>query len=249
MPDLQPIKRSFATIADDLATWMETIEMLELQIAAAPISDERSIMCEERDELKAGVDRLAGELATKADGVVAVLKRFKAEAHLIADEEMRLTARRLRLEKTREWLEAYVIDTLDRFNTPFLKTPTATIRIQNNGGVAPLQTDNLALAKQWFDVTVKMPVDLYMTIGPRLTLSEISQIKQTNLEPANQRIRTALAERCESCAGAGKVKVSSGADAGGEIPCEDACWDCEGTGTRHIQGAKLERRGRHLRIS
>ena len=42
MPDLQPIKRSFATIADDLATWMETIEMLELQIAAAPISDERA---------------------------------------------------------------------------------------------------------------------------------------------------------------------------------------------------------------
>jgi len=225
--------------------------MLELQIAQAPLSDERDVMIDQRAELQAGCDRLAGELAKKADSVVGVLKRFKADEAAIADEEMRLTARRQRLERTREWLQDYVIRVMDGLGTDFMRTPTATIKIQKNGGIAPLSTSRDALSSEWLDVEVRMPMRALQAICDHLSehgtmVKVLTLIKQTAVEPANQRIRAALAERCEICAGAGKVlaviRVSQGPE---ETPCEA----CEGTGSRQIKGAKLEARGRHLRIS
>lgn len=248
MSEVQQPKRSFYQIADDLATWCETIDMIDAQLEQLALKGDPLLetpgLQRDRRSLASEVDKLAGELAGKADAVVAVLQRFKTETQLIAAEEMRLSMRHARLEKTRLFLEDYVMRALDNLGTPFIKTPTASIRIQGNGGLAPLTTDAAVLPLEYWDVTLKMPRSLAAKIfsGDGVSITEQSSIRQVTAEPANSRIRTALAARCETCAGSGQHQ-GPGDEIGRDCP------DCGGKGTAKVQGAKLEPRGRHLRLS
>ena len=184
---LIPADRRLFEIADDLCTYMETLEMVKEDATHDP---------EQVKELQAQIDRLGSELVKKAENIAGVLRRIKNECELIAAEEMRLTARRIAFEKAAKWLKSYTMSVMREKGMPYLKTPTVTLAIQGNGGIQPLVIDG-EVPPEFKDITVKMPMIVFTVICRELEdglYSDVRRdIKQVALEPSQARIREALA--------------------------------------------------------
>ena len=229
---LIPTDRRLFEIADDLCTYMETLEMVQADATHDP---------EQIKELRAQIDRLGSELVKKADNIAGVLRRIKNECKQIAAEEMRLTARRIAFENSAKWLKSITMSTMRENGWTYMKSPTVTLSIQGNGGIQPLVIDG-EVPPEFKDITVKMPLALFEIICNEWEETSIEvrgQIKQVALEPSQARIREALARPCPACEGKGMLTEFSSC-----FPCET----CKGTGKNQVPGAHLGERGERLVI-
>lgn len=134
-----------------------------------------------------------------------------------------------------------------------LETATNRLRIQKNGGLAPLDANIELLDDEYVDVTVTMTAAVWhealRIVGE--TKAGIPTLRVA-FEPDNARIRAALAQRvpCPECKGAGN-RESTAMDEGGHITQEwTTCQHCEGNGNIQatVAGARLGDRGVNLRI-
>ena len=108
----------------------------------------------------------------------------------------------------------------------------------HDGGLQPLQVDELELDWEWFNITVTMPCSMWQT----LTVGGLPSIDKTaKLSPDTERIREALKQRvvCPKCHGTST-----------HVEIKDPCPRCGGAGTipQTIPGARLYPRGEHLRV-
>jgi hypothetical protein len=230
---------SLYTIEASLQLLAETREAAEAEGDAAAVTE-----CD-----KALASYLTAE-ASKVNSYAALIRRQTAEAEECEAEAARLTARAKQRRAFVDRLKSTALEVMQRFGVRELRSATNTLRVQNNGGVQPLDTSGVVDAK-WQKITVTLPalvwLDLMGLAEAAARDSETYRMldKLTDRAPRSpdtDLIRKALAvqERCPECKGVGAPWNNSAS-----VPCAR----CNGTGWVHptIPGARLLERGVHLR--
>lgn len=233
MNELAKQDRTFFQIADDLATYFETLELAEAQLAGQPDSEDRAFIEAGRADILVNITRLGAELATKADKVAGVLSRQQTEIEAQDAEIRRRQARKKSLERAREWLKGYVMEVMRATDQRAIRTPNTTLRIQGNGGQLPVViTDPDLVPPEFCWMEGKIRADVWHKMLARLEDKMFSWehcCYSFTRVPSSSLLLEGLKQPCE-CAGAG-------------------CSLCQGTCKRRIAGAHLGERGEHLRVS
>lgn len=102
-------------------------------------------------------DALDGNLVERVTRCVAVVHEQEALAAITADEIKKLQALKKRRESRVERLETLMEAVLTWAKLRHVDTPLGTVRIKGNGGVAPMQVDDVDpadIAQQWPDLVV-----------------------------------------------------------------------------------------------
>lgn len=182
--------RTFYDIADTLAAYHETLAMMDAEATTPPNPSER--LAADREEVLIAIEALGVQLLQKAENIVGVITRQKAELALLKEEEERIHGRRLAVEKANAWLKEYVIRAMGQMGTTLMRTPKATLRIQGNGGIEPLEITG-PVDPEYLDIDVRMRLDHYQGIRDHLADIDVDILREGIPEPNQQRIREALA--------------------------------------------------------
>ena len=174
------------------------------------------------------LDRLAGER-----------REIKGEKFICElDREIdRLKERRDGLRKRIESLKRYLLFVMQGMEWPAnkprkLEGVRHSISLRGNGGVAPLTiTDAALLPDELQDMRVTMTFAQYLELRRTVWQKYEEGIEVDGPFPSNERIRAALAKRCDHCDGAPAVGT------------KDECQWCSGTGCAVVPGARLDPRG------
>lgn len=196
------------------------------------------------DELKAidaEINRYAVAQGKKIDGI-ASLYHAEDDAEIACDREIaRITAARDRHRARKERIKAASLYAMQTNGVTKIETPLNRLRIQRNGGLAPLEVNEDTLPREYKVVRVAMRASDWDSIYPR---HNAPPVLAAIAEPDNARIREALGCRipCPECAG---ERVYLGPVVDGPI-----CPRCHGQGTvqQIIPGTRLGERGQHLRV-
>jgi len=183
-----------------------------------------------------------GERAVlKVDGWHSAIRRMETDLVAEKEEKAAISARISRTEGTLKRLKAIGVEIMRKFDKKAL-VGTAGRKLSRcgNGGIQPLDIQGWdaenekwcypypILPAEFQDVVVRMPLDMYFACGMDSRCTEISR------QPANGRIREALAQPCPTCGGTAQG-----------LHCDD----CNDTGKASVPGASLAIRGEHLRLS
>lgn len=209
----------------------------------------------------------------KVTGVVAMFRQWKAQRANIKAERDRLRDIDRQIEANEKRLKEHVAAALELLPEPkkgcrtLIGLEGSKLMLKSNGGVGPLQvdgwdseeerwtTENTVLPDEYETATVRMPLGIFVTVRDFLVDVEPEDFKLVNHAPDNTRIRKALAEPCETCAGIGEER--SGVCHCGEsmegyhdnhsaVEMVRRCESCDGTGKRIVPGARLLPRGQHV---
>jgi len=183
--------------------------------------------------IDAEIEKYLTREVAKVDSYAALIRRRDNEAALCREEAQRLIDRAKAAENDVGRLKRTALAVMERFGVKELRTPTNTLRAQNNGGLQPL------------DIPIAEAVpEKFRTITITLPLPEAAKIPQSILSSATHQqmgtdtgaIRAALKQRvpCPECGGVGVIE----------------CKSCNGAGTvpTIIPGAKLLPWGKHLSV-
>ena len=180
----------------------------------------------------------------KADGIAAYLRGCDVMAGAARDEAIRQTKRQQTWLARKDCLKAFVYDTMNSFGVRKIEGKTATLSIRGNGGVQPLTVYDASLVPdELCDVTVTMSAFEWSVACRELFRGSahgerIFRESKTVRTPSNERIRAALAKRCQFCVRPGWYSDHEEFGPGGR-----RCDGCGGTGHELVPGARLEERG------
>lgn len=233
------VKRpTFWSLADDLATYTETLEMVQAEMAGAVVNgcSDVALLEAECKEIQAHRQRLGKELIAKTDNLAGVMRRLKSDITEQDAEQKRLYAKRKATEKALAWLNNYTASVMEENGWKSLRTTLNTITLRGNGGVAPLVITDESLVPDeccrwegWVDADVWQALrsaGLDDDMGCRL-----------NRVPNNTLIREALEKDCPVCKGTGQVW------GGGTPQVDKDCSECAGSGKQGVIGCRLLERG------
>ena len=220
-----------------------SISLYNIESALQALVEEREIAESEGDaEAVKVIDLLLTEWAQrevkKVDGVAEAIRAYRLAGEVERAESQRHAERAQRFEATVERIKAHALQAMKVHCVTKLETPNNTLTVCGNGGLQPLQVDELELDWEWFNITVTMPCSMWQT----LTVGGLPSIDKTaKLSPDTERIREALKQRvvCPKCHGTST-----------HVEIKDPCPRCGGAGTipQTIPGARLYPRGEHLRV-
>ncbi len=121
-------------------------EWLALMHASEPLFDaETGEEIDSDSSLDAAFAALGEDVTAKLAGCGHVLRRLKADAAQVADEEKRLRARRASIDASRERLEVRVRDLMDLTSTASVKTPTISVSLAKTAPRRPEVFDDALL--------------------------------------------------------------------------------------------------------
>lgn len=188
-------------------------------------------------------DILSAEVVgKKADGICNTVHAWEtllAEAQAL---EMRATARRKHWEDRIAYLKERTLHAMQAHSVTRIETATNRLRVQNNGGIQPLETKLELLPGDLITTTLRMTRMAYALACAMWDIEEVSTV--ISEEPNNTAIRAALSTPvvCPECDGE-RVHL-------GNVVDSSICPRCDGKGTipATVAGARLLPRGTHLRL-
>ena len=131
----------------------------------------------------------------KVDNVAKAIHAYIDAAEQVEDEIDRLENRRRALIATADRIKQSTLNAMQNHGIKRVETPTNVLRIQGNGGLAPLVIDDPAKIPEHLQTaTVKISVRLLRSICKTLTEVECRELYSTNVEPDGPRVRSAIAE-------------------------------------------------------
>jgi hypothetical protein len=120
-----------------------------------------------------------------------------------------------------------------------LEGRTGLLRIQGNGGVAPLVIDHPGYIPDEYCVWEgRISFAAYKLIATMILTDPVTRLERV---PNNSLIRAALGEECPRCKGDGIAEADDGRT--GYV-----CPECGGAGSKGVQGARLGERGVALHV-
>lgn len=183
-------------------------KLAELLAIEASIMEDTEILEGDRSLALADIDREIEEYfareVKKVDNIALAIRTYQFAADEAAKEAERIRQRALRLQATADRIKASTLSALAAHGIKRVETPTNVLRIQGNGGLAPLVIDDPAKLPAGLKVaTMKVTGDalawlrMYFEtkpghVHPLLTMA-IERAEHT-LEPDNERIRAAIAQ-------------------------------------------------------
>ena len=219
----------------------------------------REIMASENEDT-AAIDReIANYFARdvtreKIDTVINFLRYAESQQLTAAAEAKRTKALKNRWEAQIEFLKDAAKAVLENSGQKALEGAAAgKLILKKNGSVQPLEITDASLIP---DELVRYEGHISGPVWKRIWAARTawSQPDRTvsldvELErvPHNERIRAELERDCERCDGNGIVEDVVFNDSlveEGQFPCRT----CDGTGKRHVPGARLLERGSHVEI-
>ena len=218
--DVMVRRPSFWGLADALQAYVETLDMIDAQLAGVLAGDERTVLTGERAEVQAAIECIAGDLVTKADNCAGVIRRMDDDVVALRTEEKRLADKRRSAERAQKWLKDYVCSVISEKFGGLMKTQFNTLRAQKNGGLLPLRIIATP-PREYLRVTVEMPAADYDAVV-RAASAPISD-NAIALPPDDWRLRATEPDA---------AKIRRDLDAG---------WK--------VFGAEFGERGRHLRLT
>jgi len=201
------------------------IDLVNALNGALPDDERASIEADLAIE-RSRLDSLGKQLAGKVDDICAVVRRIGDDIAMLKDEEKRIADRRRHAEAGLERLKAYVIASMGE--SKMMRTTDNTLRVQANGGLAPLEVDMTVLSPEYQYCLARVP----LVDWAELSLEYLAVEMVGKPEADGSKIRAALAKPCQVC---------DGKDA-------EHCAACAGDGKARLHGAKLLPRGKHLRV-
>ncbi len=165
-------------------------ELMQL-IQAREDAAAEGLMPEELKVFDAEIDRYVAAEVRKVDGIAHAINgalAFAAEAQREAD---RLADRAKAWKARADRIKAATLYAMQMHGVRVLETSTNRLRVQANGGVAPLEVNAEVLSPEYLDVMVKMPVSEAIRLELTFNASW----------PSQERIREAL-KRGENVIGA-----------------------------------------------
>ena len=137
----------------------------------------------------------------KVDGGAHAIRTYQFAAGAASQEAERIRARAVRLQETADRIKANVIQALQAHGIKRVETPTNVLRLQGNGGLAPLVIDDpsklpLGLKIATMKVTGEVLVwlkDYCSGKGVPEKLALAVERAEHTLEPDGERIRAAIA--------------------------------------------------------
>lgn len=246
---------SLYNIEDGLDELLEARLQLTAEIATlATGQPDNELLAERREELAAVETTLAEyqklEVA-KVDNTHRFLTSIKHLVPALRAEAALITARAKRLEEASDWLKGRIMEAMDRAGKKRVDGNSGRYLLKKgNGGIAKLQVDGWdedrkrwtqaegVLPEEFIDVTVRMSASEWERLITNVSsLCLPALVSPIVSEPSQERIRAALAVRCETCGGSGE-KI------GYALPCET----CKGTKCALVPGARLLERGAHIEV-
>ena len=183
-----------------------SISLYNIESALQALVEEREIAESEGDaEAVKVIDLLLTEWAQrevkKVDGVAHAIRTYQFAAGAASQEAERIRARAVRLQETADRIKANVIQALQAHGIKRVETPTNVLRLQGNGGLAPLVIDDpsklpLGLKIATMKVTGEVLVwlkDYCSGKGVPEKLALAVERAEHTLEPDGERIRAAIA--------------------------------------------------------
>jgi hypothetical protein len=205
---------------------------------------------EERATCTALIREWLSREVRKVDSVRAYIRHAETMAQAAMEEANR------QLERSRAWtarldrVKAMVVSVMGSFGLKKLEGRTGELRVQNNGGKAPLNiTDESLIPDElWrYEGWIHAPLfdllreGMYKTAKPGMMRDPLPwSMKRV---PDIEAIRKVLEAKCLYCDGSGVV-FDHNAPVLQQIPCPQ----CDGTGHPIVAGAHLAGRGCHLRV-
>ena len=138
----------------------------------------------------------------KVDNIANAIRAFQSASTDAAREADRMFKRAAKLQRVADRIKDNAIAAMQAHGIKRVETPTNVLRIQGNGGLAPLVIDDPAKLPLGLKVaTMKLPGDTLAWLtrvigemdGAPAALSFILRAEHT-LEPDNERIRAAITE-------------------------------------------------------
>jgi hypothetical protein len=148
--------RSLYHIVDDLSAYTETLEMLDAQLRESLPDDERAEIEKARAEVRASLEIIGKDLATKTDAVAVVLRRLAHERDYIHEERGRLKAKESASERAEKWLRDYVVSVMQQGGVKQLKTAHNTLFLRGTDAVEI--TDVTQIPATYMNAEVKLPL-------------------------------------------------------------------------------------------
>ena len=196
---LWSIEDALVELLDARQQLIEEIEHPEP--AAAPTPELRAQVAEymarekraELAEVEKALAEYVGREIQKVDGIHAYLKWADATAKAAKEEAAAYAARCKRAEAARDRLKALVVDVMRATGKRRLEgTAGRVLRVQANGGLAPLEVDGDVLPDEYIDITVRLPLTEWRGLTEKCYPTASARI--LTYAPATERIREALAE-------------------------------------------------------
>ncbi len=222
-------------------------ELMKLQALA----EEPDLADEERAAISEQIAKYmsAQIVGRKIDGIAATLRECEARAAIAAEESKR------EAKRAESWLARFqrikdaTLRAMQAHGIKKLETPSNVLRIQGNGGHAPLEVYAAGqLPGDLRRYQVQLSGSDYVVLFGLVAISEVSKDERTRLlkvleaarwEPDGERIREAMRGprvECPECKGV--LDVTKGCERCGAV----------GTVAPEVPGARLLERGVHLRV-
>jgi hypothetical protein len=190
-------------------------KLAELLAIEASIMEDTEIHEGDRSLALAAVDREIEEYfareVKKVDNIALAIRTYQAAADEAGKEAERIRQRALRLQATADRIKASTLSALAGHGIKRVETPTNVLRIQGNGGLAPLVIDDPAkLPARLTTVEVTIDAELWDHFKATVYADAFNQrkrVRETLPTPDNERIRAAIAEGEEVSAHLGERGV------------------------------------------
>jgi hypothetical protein len=181
---------------------MNSLTLYDIESRLAELLDLRSIIEEDgmldepgRSQSLAAIDAEIEQYflreVKKVDNIAAAIHAYIDAAEQVEDEIDRLENRRRALIATADRIKQSTLNAMQTHGIKRVETPTNVLRIQGNGGLAPLVIDDPEkIPDELCTVTVSMNADDWIRIVQEV---EFRYTKKT-CEPDGERIRAALKE-------------------------------------------------------
>lgn len=212
MENLPTETGALTPVRENLLSQTQRLQQLHDSYSAAADEEERELYAE-------AIEGLASQATEKVDGVIAILKRL--EAH--EAEAARLAELQAKYAKERERLKNYVREVMVITGTSLFQTPTGSIKLQGNGGLAPLILEDPETIPGFMKYT------FVLTEAQTESLREVLAMAHEAGIPAAAAVM--LGQRCTG-AEPDNALIRSTLEKGGEV-----------------KGARIGERGKHIRIN
>lgn len=183
---------SLWTIEESLVELLSAREELIEALADPDQNDPVGERPAELAEVEKALAEYVGREVAKVDGIHGYLKYATATAAAARQEAREMAERARRLEDNAARLKALCVDIMTAAGKKKLEgTAGRALRVQANGGLAPLVVDPAVLPAEYCDATIAVPANLLPAIREALGSYTVRVVSSA---PANERIRAALAE-------------------------------------------------------
>lgn len=130
----------------------------------------------------------------KVDNIANAIRAYTFAADEVDAEITRLEDRRRALIATADRIKQSTINAMQAHGIKRVETPTNVLRIQANGGLAPLIVDDpTKLEVKFLKVALHMPMHLWVSVSLWLAGVDLSSVRVVT-EPDNDRIRGSIKE-------------------------------------------------------